>query len=215
MATYCSEIGRTEEKMFRNRNLKLNESLNKAFGLKDNTFKMLCEAEKPAFKEWTVEELDALPPGTKLIFNKGYSGRPDKRAMLTKVKTPHANFLGQEMDWIDHTQEWFTSTGIVKQLQYKGRKFAVVSEESQLDKGEEVEAEHDNTIKAIEKEPEVKLPKARKMIAQDHIDEFPKYYDALENMENNLKKKDSLKEIKLPKSLLDKAVNLARLYIGS
>ena len=58
----------------------------------------------------------------------------------------------------------------------------------QLVKGIAVEKEHTNTIKKIMAGKVKDVSEAAKMIAQDHLNEIPTYYDALEKMEQKYKK---------------------------
>lgn len=56
----------------------------------------------------------------------------------------------------------------------------------QIEMGIDVEKEHDPTIDKIENEYDIKVDDREEIyqsIAQDHLDEFPDYYDRLDKME--------------------------------
>jgi len=57
----------------------------------------------------------------------------------------------------------------------------------QLLKGEEVEKEHKGTIGWLKKNPDAPLETATRSIASEHLEEDPKYYTHLEEMENKYK----------------------------
>lgn len=62
-------------------------------------------------------------------------------------------------------------------------------EKAKLAKGIKVELEHKDTIKKISK-GKVSAKKGAELIAKDHLEESDEYYDALEDMEKDLEKKE-------------------------
>jgi len=65
----------------------------------------------------------------------------------------------------------------------KEKKKPEEKKEEQISKGEKIEREHSKTIDYIKQNSNISKKAAERLIAADHIDELPDYYDQLDKME--------------------------------